>query len=103
MDLVLQAVQHLLPKPKKEQRQKSSSFKGVFMDSKTGKFRAQICINGRVKSLGYHDQEIQAAKAYDSAAIHVGIHPSKLNFDYRKTEKKAIPKNENVDMFGKSE
>jgi len=49
-----------------ENRPKTSRFKGV--NSRHGKWRAQIQVNDKSYHLGYFTDEISAAKAYDNAA-----------------------------------
>ncbi len=46
----------------------SSKFLGVRWYGLRSKWRAEICIKGRKKHLGYFVSEVDAAKAYDSAA-----------------------------------
>ncbi len=46
----------------------TSKFKGLSYKPKKRKWQATFYINGRSKSLGYFDNEIDAAKAYDAAA-----------------------------------
>jgi hypothetical protein len=50
-------------------RNNTSGFKGVFWYKPTKKWRAQIQINYKHKHLGYFGSKIEAAKAYNNAAI----------------------------------
>ena len=47
----------------------SSDFKGVYLNKRDKKWAAYIYIDGKKKHLGYHTSEIEAALAYDQAAI----------------------------------
>jgi len=59
---------------------RSSQYKGVTWHKATDKWRAQIKINGKFKHLGLFAIEIEAARAYDRAAIeHFGEYAN-LNF-----------------------
>lgn len=58
----------------------SSQFKGVSWFKITGKWRAMIVVNKKAMSLGYFHNEVDAAQAYDAAAVeHFGEY-AWLNF-----------------------
>ncbi|MFA5292907.1 MAG: AP2 domain-containing protein [Phycisphaerae bacterium] len=59
----------------------TSKYKGVFYDKRRNKFRAVISIDGKKKHLGYFDNEIDAAKAYDKAARESRGRFAVLNFE----------------------
>jgi hypothetical protein len=49
-------------------RNKISKYKGVYRHG--GKWQARISINGMRRSLGHHEAEVDAAKAYNMAAVN---------------------------------
>jgi hypothetical protein len=51
----------------KTQNKYSSNFKGVHWDKKSKKWRSQININGKIKSLGFFINELEAHLAYKNA------------------------------------
>lgn len=57
-----------------------SKYKGVTWHKYTKKWQAQICYAGKHKFVGYFNDEIQAAKAYDAAAIKYHKDFAVLNF-----------------------
>ncbi len=50
-------------------RNSSSRFKGVGYDRKNKKYWARFRCNGEVLWLGYHEEEVEAARAYDYKAV----------------------------------
>jgi len=59
----------------------TSKYRGVGWHRKTKKWRAKINPNGVCKDLGIFSSEIDAAKAYDKAAIELNFLPEALNFN----------------------
>jgi hypothetical protein len=47
----------------------TSQYKGVSWQSTRHKWLAQIMVDGKVKFLGYHETELEAAKAYNEGAV----------------------------------
>ncbi len=61
-------------------RNRSSKYKGVWFDKERGKFSSMIQVDGKRRCLGRFDDEIEAAKAYDTAALQLFGEFAKLNF-----------------------
>jgi len=59
---------------------RTSRFKGVYWNKKGGKWMARIFHLGRHHYLGMSDNEIEAARAYDDAAVHHFGEFARLNF-----------------------
>ncbi|GAB4820313.1 hypothetical protein N2152v2_007359 [Parachlorella kessleri] len=59
---------------------KSSKFRGVTLFRPTGKWRAQISAGGKTLSLGDHETEQEAARAFDRALLHKQGRQAKTNF-----------------------
>lgn len=57
---------------------KTSKFRGVFKSG--GRWCAQIRIYGRLATIGFFEDEIEAAKAWDVAAYHARGERAVLNF-----------------------
>jgi hypothetical protein len=63
----------------KPRKNASSKFKGVVWIKTRSRWQANIQIDGRVKYLGMFTDEIEAAKAYNEAAIQHHSEYAKLN------------------------
>lgn len=48
---------------------RSSKYTGVYFDKTLGKWKAQIMVDGRVRSIGYYEREENAAGDYARAAL----------------------------------
>lgn len=68
------------------QKNNSSGYKGVSFDKRRGKYYSSIMVNGRHHFLGYTSSLIEAAEAYDKAAVFYFGEYAGLNF--RKEESK---------------
>ena len=64
---------------KKKTANTSSKYKGVYWDGVTKKWRVQVQLDGDVKRLGRFGDEIEAAKAYNEAAIKLHGEFARLN------------------------
>ena len=89
-----------MPKRKRkkedESKKEGKKYKGV-IKTKSGRFQAQIKIDGSRRSLGTFDIAKKAARAYDRAAMQARRPPTKLNYqdqvplDYKPKKKKQDP------------
>lgn len=59
---------------------KTSKFRGVCFNNEKKKWQANIHTSGKNYFLGRFDNEEEAAKAYDTAAINMGFSTEALNF-----------------------
>ncbi len=58
---------------------KSSRFKGVYLEKRKNLWKARLCVNGKRISLGLHRDEVDAAIAYNKAALRVFGEFARLN------------------------
>ena len=57
------------PLPERPRRESSSRHKGVYWDKKSGKWKATITVDGKIRQLGMFKQELKAAEAYTIATF----------------------------------
>mmetsp|Transcript_5780 Transcript_5780/g.7593 ORF Transcript_5780/g.7593 Transcript_5780/m.7593 type:complete len:391 (+) Transcript_5780:208-1380(+) len=65
---------------KKHKAEKKSKYRGVFWHSRGRAWVASIMVNGKSSHLGYFDDEIEAAFAYDKEAIRLKGPTAIVNF-----------------------
>lgn len=58
----------------------TSGFKGVSLFRRTSRWKAYICLNNKVRHLGYYTTAEEAARAYDAAAFEQWGIFARLNF-----------------------
>lgn len=68
------------------QQGRSSRFKGVCWDRRTGRWQAKLAANYRSVFLGRFSDEAEAARAYDAAALRVWGEFACLNFPAGRTQ-----------------
>ena len=64
----------------KKSRGGSSQYKGVYWHKRNNKWRSAVMIDRHEKHLGYFEDEIEAAKAYDRAARELHGEFARTNF-----------------------
>lgn len=57
-----------------------TGFKGVYQNKRTGRWNAQIRVNGHFRNLGTYDDPAEGARAYDAAALEAWGEFARLNF-----------------------
>lgn len=65
---------------RERRKDNSSGFKGVYFEENRGKWRAIITVNHQRKHLGRFNNAVDAARAYDKAALELHGEFAKLNF-----------------------
>ena len=60
--------QNNINRPHIKKKSAHSKYRGVTLEKRINKWQTQIRINGKHKIIGYFNDEIEAAKAYDKAA-----------------------------------
>ena len=89
------------PKGRKKQKQKVSStgFRGVVPYNKSGRYKAQLNVNGKQQSLGIFDTDVEAARTYDQAIVKYNKPLTSLNFPQQPTNEiqiKEEPKDDQI-------
>jgi len=66
----------------------TSKYKGVSWDKKSNKWKASLTTDNKSRHLGFFVDEVEAAKAYDSAAIEIFKEYSCINFSEQALKQK---------------
>jgi hypothetical protein len=72
--------EHLNAANKRKRSGCSSYYKGVSWNNRLEKWHSYITVNYKRRHLGYFDDEVQAAKAYDAAALAQWGSYARVNF-----------------------
>jgi len=78
-------------KPKVLTSKNTSGFRGVYLDSQSGKWHARVQDGSKVKYIGRFSDPEDAAKAYDHAASEIHGDKARLNFPLNNNLKMATP------------
>jgi hypothetical protein len=78
--------QNMINRPKIISDKTTSKFVGVYFDKRRGTWNARINVQNKCIWLGRFDNEIDAAKAYDKAAMKYYTEFARLNFQETRTD-----------------
>ncbi len=78
---------------------KSSKYRGVRWFKRDSKWKVQINVKSSQLHLGYYDDEVEAAKAYDAAVILHSLDKTKMNFPGDEVD--GPPPQKNINMVKK--
>jgi hypothetical protein len=73
------------PKGRKKRKVSSTGFRGV-KERSSGRYEAQLGMNGSTKCLGTFNTAKEAARAYDQAILKYNLPIAKLNFPPQTTD-----------------
>ena len=91
-------VHNLDVEPKRKYNRSLSGYRGVHKNPGSGRFRATITLQRKRTALGTFDTALQAALAYDQAAIKEGYKKSTLNFPVNEKDEKTEKKEKKEKM-----
>ncbi|MCJ7777509.1 MAG: AP2 domain-containing protein [Sedimentisphaerales bacterium] len=87
---------------RQKRKNSSSHFNGVSLEKRTGRWQARICYQGKKTRLAYFDSELEAARAYDRAAIKYHGEFARLNFPSENYADEICDSNQNSEKFVKN-